>query len=441
MASGDTASETQPSDILIDVNDKEIADQIARAMDGTAETANASDVRETYTGGYTEDQLDEHIDAMVNRFVIPPPEVRPGLVQLLHRRRVAALIISNYEAAETHDRCLEIYRYTQKQENDRLDDSQRIDTLYQRWLQLQRDQDDVNERWDAKTSQFSQEDQARFDELAARHEEEQRLFNDYWRDPSNLRPFIKPSTRLLQLREQERAMAVVRMYGKAKDMKQFADKVQREETVAAQQRIARQMVLDRQKLRHRQETERNRHLTHRRSVLNTMEYERTEELRPAVTAMAQIRAKKAAMSTRASTAISRSRGTDQVATPRTQTLYAAYRAQKKVARLGVQPIDPDRAESRAARSRRERRDAPPEPPDGRMPPEETADVNPPQQEQEGPPPADEGERAPPERNDVRLVGDPGRGPDGSESVAGQAEDASLLPAILDEALQPPPSDA
>jgi hypothetical protein len=347
---------TEGPDLLIHIADKEISEQIARGIQEKAE-GQAGDSPEIYTGGYTEQQLDQYIDSMVNAFAIPPLEVRPALVQLLHRRRVAALIISNYEGAEIHDRCLEIYRYTLKQETDRMSDSERIDALYQRWLQLQQDQDEVNERWDAKTSQYSQDDQERFDELMGRHADELKKHDEFWQDPINLRPFMKPSPRLLQLREQERAMAISRLYAQAKDMKQFADTVQKEETAAAQQRIARQMAVDKQKLLKRQENERNRHLTHRRSVLNTMEYERTEELRPIVTAMSQMRQKKnGVIGVRASTATSRSREATQLATPRTQEQYALYRAQKRVALLPVQPItDESKPESRATKSRRETR--------------------------------------------------------------------------------------
>jgi hypothetical protein len=291
---------------------------------------------------------------MIHGFILPPLEARPSFVQLLHRRRVTGLIVSDYELAEENDAVLQLYRTLSKQEDDRLTDSERIDILYQRWLQLQRDQDEVNEQWDQKTAKFSQEDQAKFDELTGRHEKEQEKFNAYWRDVRNLRQFTKPSPRLLQLREQERAMAVSRLYGQARNMKEYADKVQREETDAAQQRMARQIAIDRQKMQNRQGSERNRHLSHRRSVLNTMEYERSEQLRPLVSAMTQIRAKKgAAMGTRPSTAMSQTRRSYELATPRTQQQYVTYRAQKKVARLSVQPVaDPLKPESRRGRSTR-----------------------------------------------------------------------------------------
>jgi hypothetical protein len=313
----------------------------------------ASPDQETF-GGFTEAELDEHIDTMVNRFVPPPPECRSGILQLLNRRRVAALIVSNYDGAELQDKCRDIYTYTMKLEMERMGQDRHIDELFQRWQQLHRDEEEINGRWDARMSEFSQEDQEKYDELTERHRQEVAAFEAQWKDPNYLRPFTKPSARLLQLREQEKAMAVSRLYQQAKDMKQFADKVQRDETAAAQERIALQMGIDREKLLKRQENDRVRHMNHRKTHLWEMDKERNEELRPILSAISQIRAKRGGPANRTPVLIiSKPGAPDQTLTPRTQQHYAAYRAERKLAKLEVQPVE--QPEKKPARPRGEGR--------------------------------------------------------------------------------------
>jgi hypothetical protein len=325
----DAGEDPPPDGLSVEMNDRDLSDAFARSVSSGAAPPHPD---------AADGDLEAHLDAMVNRFVAPPPEARPAVLQLLNRRRVDALVASDYEGAELQDKYRWIFSYSVKLEMERMSDNHRVDQLYQRWLQLQRDQDEINGAWDERMSAFSREDQQKYDEMCAAHQNDMGAFEAFWRDPLNLRAFTKPSGRLLELRKQEKAMGVARLYQRAKEMKQFADKVQRDETVAAQARIVQRMAADRDRLLASQEGERNRHLVHRRAVLTAMEYERNEALRPVLTAIAQLRAKRGARRAPAAP-VSRPGHDGAVQTPRTQRRYAAYRAEEIVPRLEVQPVD------------------------------------------------------------------------------------------------------
>lgn len=308
-------------------------------------------------GGYTEAKLDEYIDVMVNRFQTPPAEARPAILQLLNRRRITALVVGDYDRAEQQDKNREVFNYTIQLEEERLSEDNRIDILFQRWQQLQRDQQTITEQWDSRITAFAKDDQVIFDKLTEDHNAERAEFDKLWQDPNTLRPFTKPSARLLQLREQERAMAVSRLYAKAKDMKAFADKIQREETDAAQERIRLQMDIDKQRMLRRQEAEISKHKVHRESVITMLDGEKQEALRPCVTAMSQIRLKKANLP---KSRKSQGKGTTDAVpiSARSHQMYAAFKAEKKPQLLPVRPVtaEPEKPKSTVRSSSRANRD-------------------------------------------------------------------------------------
>lgn len=293
-------------------------------------------------GGYTEKEIDQHLDLMINRFQPPPPHMRGPIQQLINKRRVTALVSGDYDAAEVQDKAHETFNMVVQMEQDRLNEDHRIDILFARWQQLQQEHAEISEKWDEKMKKYADDDQEKYDQLLLKQQEEQEAFTNRWKDPNNLRKFNKPSNRLTQLREQEKAMAVSKMYQKAKDMKMVADKLQKEETAAAQSKIAQAMQIEKQKMLERQEFDRKKHVEHREKELETMEIHRQRELFPVVNAMQQIKCKKG-NTVNPKTSSLNTRSVDDTSTqtlsPRTATTYAHFRSEKRTVRLAVQPID------------------------------------------------------------------------------------------------------
>jgi hypothetical protein len=247
------------------------------------------------------------------------------------------MIAGDYDMAGFHDRNYQLYLYSVKLDEERMNEDNRIDLLFQRWQSLQADMQEVNDKWDKRMNDYAQDDQNRWNKLIEAQNVEIGEFVEFWKDPVNLRTYNKPSSRLLQLREQERYMAVVRMYAEAKELKVVADRVQREETEQAQKRINDGMRIDRIKLEEKHQKERERHLNHRRQSLSAMELERQHELGPITTAMQQIRFKKPVQNTLKSSRViqERGEGVGPAISPRTRELYSVFRSQKKTDRLPV----------------------------------------------------------------------------------------------------------
>jgi hypothetical protein len=96
-----------------------------------------------------------------------------------------------------------------------------------------------------------------------------------------------------------------------------------------------------------QKDERQAIETHRAALINSYLIEKNEELRPIVTAIAQIRAKRPSANSGQMSALATERSQRDVAcaTPRTQQRYAVFKTEKNVAKLKVKPVDKEHSKS------------------------------------------------------------------------------------------------
>lgn len=312
--------------------------------------------------------LDEAISQLLNKFILPPQELHTPIMQLLERRRVDALVEGDYDKAEEQDKIVGILQMVIQNEHDKENEDKTLDVLYGRWQQLIQKQNSINEKWDKKVQEFTEESDKQKEEMDKAHEEEVDNFLAKWKDPNFLRQFNKPSSRLLQLREQEKAMAIARMYAQAKEMKAVADRLQREETQQAQARMNSQMQIERNKLTVKQNKAVNAWNGYRQRMLKSMQNERQKELQPIQTAMQQIKAKKTSPlkgsgakrqqrrmrpsalpnlpPTRAESSLSDANHRpgnvshmNNNYSPRTQAIYSRFRSEKKTTLLDVAPVD------------------------------------------------------------------------------------------------------
>jgi hypothetical protein len=253
----------------------------------------------------------------------------------------------DYDRAEEQDRIAQLLQTTIQNAEQKRNENLSINRLYERWQQLQKDQQEITEKWDQRLHEIMNECDEQQTQLHIQQTEEIERFIGKWKDPGFLRPFTKPTQKLLQLREQERAMGLARMYAQAKEMKVVADRLQREETQAAQTRINGQMTAERQKIGRRHDRELKILILKRDQEMKSIRERKQKELRPVLTAIQQIKAKKGkpfrhpsslpALPARAENVSAA--GQENLCSPRTAARYSVYRAEKKTVMLEVVPVD------------------------------------------------------------------------------------------------------
>jgi hypothetical protein len=290
-------------------------------------------------------ELDEAIESLIYRHIAPAVELRGVLFQVLEQRRVQALMDGEYDIAEQHDKIAGLLQAAIQAEQKRQNQDRVLDALFQRWQQLQSHQQQVTAKWDLRLSDFIAESDQQRDDLQRRQDLEIERFIAKWKEPSFLRPFSKPSQKLMQLREQERAMGVARMYAQAKEVKAVADRLQREETQAAQAGINVQMAAERHRLSVKHEREMKSFAEYRERGVKACQAEKAKELRPIQSALLQIKAKKTTPTKLPSPlpSLLPSRGdspsAENLCSPRTAARYSYFRSEKRRTVLDVAPVD------------------------------------------------------------------------------------------------------
>jgi hypothetical protein len=240
----------------------------------------------------SESELDSTINALVINAVVPDSELRPQIEAILEKRRKDAIMAGEYDRAAEQDCILHLLQTSIQMAEHKRNGDWSIDRLYARWQELENLQQEITEKWDAKICELMAKNDEEQSLLQAQQSQEIEHFIAKWKDPVFLRPFTKPSSKLLMLREQEHHMGLSRRYAQAKETKAFADRLQRDETQAAQARINAQMIIERQKLSATHERELKALAIKRDQVAQSAREQRQKELRPVLDALLQIKAKK-----------------------------------------------------------------------------------------------------------------------------------------------------
>lgn len=298
--------------------------------------------------------VDRALQDFITRGVLPRSDLIPSVLQLLEKNRVEALMDGDYDTAEEQDKIASTLQSLAQAEQQKDSEERVINVLFQRWQKLQQQQMQVLSKWEREISTFLLEIEQQERNLAEKQDREIDEFLEQWKDPGFVRQFGKPSPQLLHLRDQEKAMAVNRRYGEAREIKSFADKLQKEETEAAQSKITAQMAIEREKLGLKHAKEMEALKMYKERMLQGMENEKAKELRPIQTALSQIKAKKHPPSRLPK--LSSSKGVRKASSslpysPRTQTRYSQFRSEKKATLLDIVPVSDSQLQGMKSRHR------------------------------------------------------------------------------------------
>ena len=280
------------------------------------------------------------ISEFKNNGVSPPEKYALFLYKLLDKKRVEALVVSNYDLAEECDMISSKIQKALKEKEIISKNDEIMGELYQRYKLLTLKKKEIVKKYNTMVEEFKLDSAKKLDDIINKHKVEMEELREKWKNDDFLRQFNKPSTRLLQLREMEKSMAISKMYSKAKETKSIADQMQKEESQKAQQKIAAQMEKERSKLK----------LTHNKEILVHSEYEKKtiaklqqemeRTLNPIENALLQLKAKRSPVKKLVSSNTNFDEKDATLFSPRTRTMYSQFRKQSLPSRLHVVPETP-----------------------------------------------------------------------------------------------------
>ena len=198
---------------------------------------------------YTDAEIERAYDRLMEKKILPSPEMAPPLMGYINRKRIEAICESDYDTAKTMN---DAVSYIIKNEDDvavkRLKETRKKD-ITGRQANLKQTYKDRNCFWKGKIEEMNNEGEEKMEWLEKKQAKEVQEFKKKWQDPEFIRQFNKPSTRLLQLRHVEKKLVIIKDYDGAKKTKKLADSLQAKEEKAMQAQIESRMQFEYTKLR------------------------------------------------------------------------------------------------------------------------------------------------------------------------------------------------
>jgi hypothetical protein len=200
----------------------------------------------------------------------------PAVVDYARDRCCDFLIAEDYDSAAEMDQAVDILLASLQSERPQSDVSR---SLQRRLEQANAQSERIVQTWDERIAEFRMKAGKAFEEMEKRHSEELERLKEEWTQPKALEPFSKPSPALLQLRRQQKSLAIVRNYAVAKELKEECERMMKEEAVAGGMRASETMKAEFAMLKERHQREIEGFQEHEKACIIKMEARKDRELR------------------------------------------------------------------------------------------------------------------------------------------------------------------
>jgi hypothetical protein len=204
-------------------------------------------------GPLTEAQLEAALRAMMRRTrELPERGIRYAVCDYGRKKSAQLLLAEEYQEAADVDLAVDLIFVNIREDDRLLDALGQTQTLEQRLLETQQARDEITRRQDTVLEERRGGLRATLERLQQRQAEERAVFEEFWARPETRIPFSKPSVELLQVRQKQKAAALVHDFITAKAMKAKAEAMAREEAMQNERRfqqamkIAYEQMLDQQ---------------------------------------------------------------------------------------------------------------------------------------------------------------------------------------------------
>jgi hypothetical protein len=288
-------------------------------------------------------ELDFH--AFCKNRTIPSLYDRPALMQYMQRLTIEAAVRGDYaEATHYSELNRRFYDACIEKEGREWTESQ-VEAIDEQIEVTRGKTAAAGRKWKEILGAAEDAEIRRIQDMRDAHERELQEFDARWRSDDAVRRFTKQSPKLLELRDKEKRLLLIKQFEEAGEVAKYADTVEREETELAQAAAQREAIARRVKLieRHQAEFE---HLQQRAlTKLAVLRQRREEELHILQRRMAHMEIDKVNVgrSRRAdseSVCKMRSRTADSsgLLSPRSRGKMEDYRKQTVVTRLLLKPV-------------------------------------------------------------------------------------------------------
>jgi hypothetical protein len=183
-----------------------------------------------------DEELDIVLKKLITKKVVPDAELRPSVVVYARKRASQHLVQEEYDQAAACDAVIELLTAMMRADGVADDVSEQTKELQMRLAQCEQNNRSLLQEKRNLQEGGRSELKRQLARLEAKHEQQRQEFEGRWSCDEARIPFSKPSVQLLQLRQQQKALALLHQFRTAKSLKQQADVMERREGEEATRR-------------------------------------------------------------------------------------------------------------------------------------------------------------------------------------------------------------
>jgi hypothetical protein len=197
-------------------------------------------------------ELDAILTKMIKKHVLPDAEVRVDVINFARKKSAKLMLAQEYDEAAEIDMAIDIMFMSIEQDLRDQNSQYQTRLLQDRLAECTAMEQKVSEEWDQIIDNVRQRTAFKLEKLKQCHQEQLDQLESEWSAPEAKIPYSKPSPELLQIRQKQKAYALLHDFPNAKAMKLMAEAHERSEAVEGAKRftvavrIAHAQLLERQ---------------------------------------------------------------------------------------------------------------------------------------------------------------------------------------------------
>jgi hypothetical protein len=199
-----------------------------------------------------ERELEEALAKMIRKRILPDAALRVEVCNYGRKKSAQLILAEEYDEAAAIELAVDIIFVNIREDEVARDAQTQVQVLEQRLEEAKQQGEVLEQELDGVIEMRRARTRCKIRQLEKEHKRERAAFAQFWaRDEARV-PFSKPSAELLQIRQRQKAYALVHDFANAKAMKLAAKALEKQETAEGTKRFANalrtayEQLLDRQ---------------------------------------------------------------------------------------------------------------------------------------------------------------------------------------------------
>lgn len=272
--------------LITEINDFQVD---SKSQQTTRRTSSVSEIQEG--ASYTDEEIELSIQYFKTKHVVPPETMKVEILNYLSERSQDAIDDEEYDKAADYENTRKELLNAFQTLHGQSDSNATIHQLQERLDQVLLQKQAIKDRYEETLNNHQENENRKLELLTRKHENEITAFEEQCQSKEFLQLFTKPSPQLIQLKNQQRSLALAHDFDGAKSFKEKVDQLQVDESLIAQKKVIDTIRQNYQILIEKQTNERNCLLLNSRRKEKTIQKNLRKEIEANILFEKQVRQK------------------------------------------------------------------------------------------------------------------------------------------------------